>query len=154
PAGDLAVPPVAIHSARFSPDSKSVVFTFHHRNRMRWYGKPPEILYTDRVARVWSIPDRKEIAILRGHKSRVIAAHFSPDGKKLVTASWDRTARIWDTATWQEAHTLKAHEVGLVDALFSPDSQSLLTASSGLRSERSEDKEPGPEKKVLIDPPA
>jgi WD40 repeat protein len=153
-AGDLPLPPVAIHSAVLSPDGKLAVFTFLHYNRLRWYNKPPEVLYTDRVARVWDIAGRKEIAILKGHKSRVVSAQFSADGKQLATASWDRTARIWDTATWKETRVLEAHEGALAGALFSPDGQSLLTASSGYLHARAEDNEPGGEKKVLIDPPA
>ena len=33
--------------------------------------------------------------ILRGHESGVYSAHFSPDGKTVVTASGDQTARLW-----------------------------------------------------------
>jgi WD domain, G-beta repeat len=39
----------------------------------------------------------KEIAALRGHGKAVNFAAFSPDGTRIVTASWDETARIWDT---------------------------------------------------------
>ena len=39
----------------------------------------------------------KEIAVLRGHRYDVHSAAFSPDGSRIVTASWDdKTARIWD----------------------------------------------------------
>jgi WD40 repeat protein len=38
----------------------------------------------------------KEIAVLRGHDDYVQSAGFSPDGSRVVTASYDRTARIWD----------------------------------------------------------
>lgn len=32
---------------------------------------------------------------LNGHQSAVYTAAFSPDGKRIVTASWDKTARVW-----------------------------------------------------------
>jgi len=32
---------------------------------------------------------------LKGHTDGVMFAAFSPDGKKIVTASNDKTARIW-----------------------------------------------------------
>jgi len=33
---------------------------------------------------------------LRGHANLVTGVAFSPDGKRLATASWDQTAKVWD----------------------------------------------------------
>ena len=46
----------------------------------------------------------------RGHDDSVVSAAFSPDGKRVVTASEDNTARIWDAATGREIVALKGHE--------------------------------------------
>ncbi len=37
-----------------------------------------------------------QLAALSGHGDRVYRAVFSPDGTRIVTASFDKTARIWD----------------------------------------------------------
>ena len=34
---------------------------------------------------------------------------WSPDGKRLATASEDKTAKVWDAASGQELLTLKGH---------------------------------------------
>ena len=37
------------------------------------------------------------------------SAAFSPDGKRVVTASDDQTARLWDAETGKEIAVLQAH---------------------------------------------
>ena len=43
-----------------------------------------------------------ERLILFGHKGYVFTAAFSPDGKRIVTASADATARLWDAETGKQ----------------------------------------------------
>jgi WD40 repeat protein len=51
-----------------------------------------------------------DVTVLRGHESWVNSAAFSPDGARIVTASWDTTARIWDATTGKEITVLRGHE--------------------------------------------
>ena len=59
-----------------------------------------------------------------------MSAAFSPDGKRIVTASQDKTARIWDAATGKPiGEPLKGHEDAVMSAAFSPDGKRIVTAS-------------------------
>ncbi|HEV8649163.1 MAG TPA: hypothetical protein VG276_07090 [Actinomycetes bacterium] len=62
------------------------------------------------------------------HAANVNAVAFSPDGRRLTTASDDRTARIWDAATGQE-RTRVVHGGAVLGVAFSPDGRWLATAS-------------------------
>ena len=59
----------------------------------------------------------------------VTSAAFSPDGSRIVTASWDNTARIWDAATAKEIAVLRGHDYCVSSAAFSPDGSRIVTAS-------------------------
>ena len=58
------------------------------------------------------------------------SAAFSPDGKRIVTASSDKTARIWDAASGKPiGEPLKGHEDAVNSAAFSPDGRRIVTGS-------------------------
>src|SRR5204863_8945204 len=70
----------------------------------------------------------RQLAVF-GHSSVVNAANWSPDGKRVVTASHDGTARIWDAATGAELVVLSGHRGAVDTAAFSPDGRRVVTAS-------------------------
>ncbi|HZF11033.1 MAG TPA: CHAT domain-containing protein, partial [Thermoanaerobaculia bacterium] len=70
-----------------------------------------------------------QTATLTGHTDAVVAASFSPDGTRVVTASDDKTARIWNAATGQLIATLTGHTVKVTTASFSSDGTRVVTAS-------------------------
>jgi WD40 repeat protein len=68
---------------------------------------------------------------LNGHEGNVLSAAFSPDGKRIVTASADNTARLWDAETGHPiSEPLKGHADAVLSAAFSPDGKRIVTASA------------------------
>jgi WD40 repeat protein len=57
-------------------------------------GRSVSILSDAGRAQLWSAQTGEELAVLR-HEGEVQHAAFSPDGERVVTASWDGTARLW-----------------------------------------------------------
>ncbi len=63
------------------------------------------------------------------HQDVVYHAAFSPDGARILTASWDRTARLWE-ANSGKLITSFTHQGAVNAASFSPDGTQILTASA------------------------
>ncbi len=78
-------------------------------NQRRAPGTPPRVL-----------PD----AVLAGHTDQVWHAVFSPDGSRIVTASYDGTARLWDSEGKPLA--VLAAYFAVWRAAFSPDGSRIL----------------------------
>ena len=82
------------------------------------------------TARIWDAATGRQYLILSGHTDQVVAAAFSPDGGRIVTASLDKTARIWDAATGRQIQVLSGHADAVETAVFSPDGRRIVTASA------------------------
>jgi WD40 repeat protein/serine/threonine protein kinase len=63
------------------------------------------------------------------HRDAVAHVNFSPDGARILTASWDETAKLWDAASGKLIASF-AHQGIVYRAAFSPDGARILTASA------------------------
>ncbi len=80
-------------------------------------------------ARLWNVQSRKELMTFTP-QGAVASANFSPDGKRIVTASWDNSARIWDATSGHALLKLEGHSGRVNSAVYSPDGKQILTASN------------------------
>lgn len=153
-----------VNSARFSPDGKLILTAGDDQTARVWrftLGKrvtelpktwrldatafSPDGRYiiprgwgTDHDVGVWETHTGRQWRNLKGHDRKVLRASFSPDGKKIVSASVDNTAKVWDAETGTVLRTFGKHidqfedvaEVGLNDVTFNHDGTLIATAGN------------------------
>jgi WD40 repeat protein len=79
--------------------------------------------------KVWDAQTGQDILTLKGHAGGVYSVAFSPDGRRLATASDDGTVKVWDSQTGQDTLTLKGHGGAVWSVAFSPDGKRLASGS-------------------------
>lgn len=87
--------------------------------------------------RIWDVKARKRMLSLGEHKSQVLSAIYSPDGRQLASCDRGGTVKIWDARTGREISSfhgpprsewfLLAHTF-----CFSPDGQQVASVGQGL----------------------
>ena len=83
------------------------------------------------IVKVWDAATGEQLLTLAGHKAAgVNSVAFSPDGRRLASASSDRTVKVWDATTGERVFTLEGHTAGVNSVAFSPDGRRLASASS------------------------
>ena len=122
-----------VANARFSPDGKHLVMVNLGVSGVTSDG----FIY---CAKLWELVDdqsQEKATIQRWQKKATIEhsdivndAHFSPDGKHLVTASCDRFVKICGLidGKWQTKVTIW-HDKAVINASFSRDGKFVVTAS-------------------------
>jgi WD40 repeat protein len=59
----------------------------------------------------WDAATGRSLGAVLRHGRDFKAVAFSPDGRRLATASWDATVWVWDAATGRQTLTLRRHGV-------------------------------------------
>lgn len=59
--------------------------------------------------RVWDAQTGQTLHNILAHDGFLSSVEFSPDGQRLLTASYDATIKLWDVATGEEVITLRGH---------------------------------------------
>jgi WD40 repeat protein len=67
--------------------------------------------------------------VLRGHDDGVLRVAWSPEGRRLATASSDRTTRIWNADNGSQLAVLRGHDDEVWGVAWSPEGQRLATVS-------------------------
>jgi len=73
----------------------------------------------------WMVPN-----LVLYHSNTADSVQFSPDAKRILTASFDGTARIWDAGSGQTVTPPMKHSDRIYCAAFSPDGSRVVTASA------------------------
>ncbi len=106
----------AVNDLRFSPDGKILAVA----------GGQPS---AKGDLRLYQVSDWKLLGVLRGHDDVVFSVSFSPDGKKLASASFDHTLGLWDVEQRKQIKTYKAHSDFVYAIAFAPSGTHVFSAS-------------------------
>jgi WD40 repeat protein len=79
--------------------------------------------------RLYRVSDWKLLGTLRGHDDVVFSVAFSPDGKRLVSASFDHTLRLWDVEKLRPIRAYTHHSDFVYAVAFAPAGKQIVSAS-------------------------
>jgi WD40 repeat protein/predicted Ser/Thr protein kinase len=105
----------------------------------------------DTTVKVWDTATGAKVMTLQGHDASIWSVAFSPNGKRIVSASRDRTVKIWDMASKAELLTIRepsAKDGWTIPIVrFSPDGKTIAVGGFGgimlLESEKTDNTEEG-----------
>jgi len=86
--------------------------------------------WNDGIIKEWPIKNNERIRTFSGHTEGCITVIYSPDGKKILSASEDRTIREWSLETGNCLKVLRGHRSRVENARYSSDGKKIWSASS------------------------
>ncbi len=111
PIGPPLVHEQSVFLAKFSPGGESL------------------LTLSDEVAKVWEVKKLQHPPLEFRPTARINYAEFSPDGKRIVTASFDHTVQIWDAKTGERLGAPLRHNAEVNLAKFSHDGTMIVSCS-------------------------
>ncbi|MEZ4615542.1 MAG: WD40 repeat domain-containing protein [Caldilineaceae bacterium] len=79
---------------------------------------------------IWDLQNDKLSKIIMEHSSTVLRLQWSPDGKRLATASADKEVHMYDAQSGKRVDTLPAYTGTVNDLAWSPDGQRIAYGGS------------------------
>jgi WD40 repeat protein len=79
--------------------------------------------------RLWDLARGRELFHVNGHRGRVRAVAFSPDGTVLASGGTDDSVRLWSPATATELTVLRGHSDTVLSLSFHREGKILASAS-------------------------
>jgi hypothetical protein len=70
------------------------------------------------------------LATLEGHALSVNACAVTPDGRRMVSASWDQTLKVWSLENGCVLATLEGHADQVISCAVTPDGRRVVSASA------------------------
>jgi WD40 repeat protein len=86
--------------------------------------------------KIWDGPTLRKLTVLQAHSRLLHALAFSPDSRRLATASeGDEAIRLWDVATWQPLITLERKGATIFQLAFTPDGNEIAAVNGQQQAE-------------------
>ena len=82
-----------------------------------------------RELQVWNASTGENSLTYRGHSNIVFGLAWSPDGKRIASASQDTTVKVWNATTGETILTYRGSSNGVNAVAWSPDGRRIVSGS-------------------------